>query len=377
MHLDFIHGWDAEKASRAVSLCKTFLEAPIERRFIFGRNVYASSVLEKIDVAGVVDDFSNTDEFHGTPIVKLTDVPIDAVVLACSGGRPLTVRRLLTERGIVNLDYFMFLEWSGIELREIVFNEGFAEIASNHAGDLDWVFSLMSDETSRNTLRKLIRFRFSNDLDALEGFTYREEMQYFEPFIDYSSEKAVFVDVGGYDGFTSKEFIKHVPNYQAVHILEPEIRNSEVCREALNGFENITVHPYGAGSQASKFRFSSSGSASAISEEGDVEIEVRRIDDLVGDTPTFIKMDIEGAELGALEGARDIITQNGPTLAICVYHRPSDFWEIPRKVLSMYSGYDVYLRHYTESIYETVMFFVPKKTEEVLGPVDNQDSHQV
>ncbi len=70
-------------------------------------------------------------------------------------------------------------------------------------------------------------------------------------------------------------------------------------------------------------------------------------------------MDIEGAELAALEGAQGLICKHKPALAICVYHRPTDFWDVPRKVLSMYDGYSVYLRHYTESIYETVMFFVP------------------
>ena len=71
-------------------------------------------------------------------------------------------------------------------------------------------------------------------------------------------------------------------------------------------------------------------------------------------------MDIEGGELAALEGARGSIEAHRPALAVCVYHRPSDFWTVPRTILSMSPDYLVYLRHYTESIYETVMYFVPK-----------------
>ena len=58
-----------------------------------------------------------------------------------------------------------------------------------------------------------------------------------------------------------------------------------------------------------------------------------------------LKMDIEGAECQALEGARQTIAQCHPRLAICVYHNVGDFYRIPRLVLSIRSDYDIYLRH--------------------------------
>ena len=74
-------------------------------------------------------------------------------------------------------------------------------------------------------------------------------------------------------------------------------------------------------------------------------------------------MDIEGAELAALGGAQKTILRDKPRLAISVYHRPSDIWTIPRKLLSIHPDYKIYLRHYTESVYETVMFFIPPVTD--------------
>ena len=72
-------------------------------------------------------------------------------------------------------------------------------------------------------------------------------------------------------------------------------------------------------------------------------------------------MDIEGSELDAIEGAKNLISLNHPRLAICVYHNAGDFWKIPQRILSIRSDYRIYLRHYTESIYETVMFFIPTR----------------
>ena len=72
-------------------------------------------------------------------------------------------------------------------------------------------------------------------------------------------------------------------------------------------------------------------------------------------------MDIEGGELSALSGAHQTILDHHPRLAIAVYHGADQLWQIHSAVLSIREDYDIYIRHYTESIYETVMFFIPRK----------------
>ncbi len=70
-------------------------------------------------------------------------------------------------------------------------------------------------------------------------------------------------------------------------------------------------------------------------------------------------MDIEGAELNAIDGAAATIARAHPRLALSIYHNAGDFWRVPERVLGIRSDYKLYIRHYTESIYETVMFFQP------------------
>lgn len=90
------------------------------------------------------------------------------------------------------------------------------------------------------------------------------------------------------------------------------------------------------------------------------QVETLTIDDLAESKQLarvdFIKMDIEGAELEALKGAEETIRRYRPKLAISVYHRLPDFWEISQWIDSLGLGYRFYLRHFTIHAEETVLF---------------------
>ncbi len=70
----------------------------------------------------------------------------------------------------------------------------------------------------------------------------------------------------------------------------------------------------------------------------------------------FIKMDIEGSEPLALEGAIETIKRFKPKLAIAIYHSMEDFVNIPAWILDLNLGYKIYLDHYTIYSEETVIF---------------------
>ena len=69
-------------------------------------------------------------------------------------------------------------------------------------------------------------------------------------------------------------------------------------------------------------------------------------------------MDIEGAELMALQGAEKIIRKYKPKLAVCVYHKPEDIIEILKYTLELNPEYKIHLRHYSNYFWETVMYAV-------------------
>lgn len=78
-----------------------------------------------------------------------------------------------------------------------------------------------------------------------------------------------------------------------------------------------------------------------------------------GDRVTTIKMDIEGSELEALKGARETIRRDKPKLAICIYHKTEDLWEIPLYIKSLIPEYRFYIRHHGPSgLYDSVLYAV-------------------
>lgn len=71
--------------------------------------------------------------------------------------------------------------------------------------------------------------------------------------------------------------------------------------------------------------------------------------------PTFIKMDIEGAELSALKGATEIIKKHKPKLAICLYHKFEDMWEIPLYIHSIVPEYKFYCKK-NHNLFDFILF---------------------
>lgn len=186
------------------------------------------------------------------------------------------------------------------------------------------------------------------------------DLQYFDlENLNLGSE--FFADVGALDGETTKYFFDHFKGGHA-YVFEPNPKQFEITRNALSNYTGAELFPYGLYDENTTLNFSEcendAGSAK-ISDDGKITIEVRKMDDLLKNRPvTFIKMDIEGSELAALRGAEQIIREQRPKLAICVYHKPEDIWEIPSLILDYHPDYRLYLRHYSISYTETVLYAI-------------------
>ena len=185
------------------------------------------------------------------------------------------------------------------------------------------------------------------------------EEQYYD-VLKFSDDE-VIADVGCFDCASTFRYFKYANDkYRRIFSFEPEPTQFLNCQKLIreSGRENWEVFNYGIWNEESQLYFKCNSSGSFICEDGDVEVKVVSLDDFFEgrEKPTFIKMDIEGVEMRALQGARKIIRENKPKLAICVYHKPEDIFEIPEYILSLNPSYKFYLRHYTNRINETVLY---------------------
>jgi len=181
------------------------------------------------------------------------------------------------------------------------------------------------------------------------------------------NDNEVFVDCGAYDGDSALGFVKWCNNkFEHIYLFEPDKKNIKLCD--INLSQNISNEKYtiiekGNWSTRTQLRFDVTGDVSTHATEKGTEIlDVSSIDEeiMTLNKVTYIKMDIEGAELEALKGAERVITRDFPNLAICVYHKPEDIFTIPQYINSLVpEKYKFYLRHYTLTKWDTVLYAVP------------------
>jgi len=191
--------------------------------------------------------------------------------------------------------------------------------------------------------------------------------QYFDLFEPKDNE--VFVDLGCFDGATCYRFAGWCGHkgFDHIYSFEADPENYEKSRKLLAPLHKCDLYPYGAADTNKKVYFAADGfeTSSIISKEeaearsfkGVKEIETVALDDILcGKKVTFIKMDIEGAEYEALLGARNLILENRPRMAISVYHKFEDFVTLADLVLKMHPDYKISFRHYGFDDLETVMY---------------------
>jgi len=234
------------------------------------------------------------------------------------------------------------------------------------------VESYLQDEESKKTYLNIIEYRkkfffrrlFLKKEDA--PVYHKFENQYFiNDFFKYG-ENEILVDCGAYTGDSIEVFSKVVPNFSKVIAFEPDPYNFKQLQENYKDNEKIFLINAGAWNKNDSLRFSAlkeSGCSSNLSKsnrEKTISVSVLALDmqdDIRKSKITFIKMDVEGAELEALKGAEETIKKNKPRLAICLYHYNRHFVEIPEYIRSIVPDYKFWVRHHSKEYpYETVLY---------------------
>jgi len=314
-----------------------------------------------IQIDGIVDDYYTNSEYETYKVIKMNELPQDAFVISMVTGTYLfTVLDKLSDLGInKTLSYWDLYLLDNIKFPTTKFHENNLKDINDNAELYFDLCDRLADEKSKIIFESVVNFRNTFDIDFLCSLNIGESnKQYYEDFI-IEKDFDVFVDCGGFDGDTTKDFIKYNENYEKVYYFEPSPINMAKSKENLKAYKNVNYYQKGTYSHNATFNFSGNdGSSAAISETGENSIEVVPLDGLIEGENIFIKMDIEGAEIDTILGAKELIKNKKPALAICVYHEQNHFWKVPELISEIRNDYKIYLRHYSEGDLETVMYFI-------------------
>lgn len=269
-------------------------------------------------------------------------------------------------------------DWNSMLFRSLMrganrhFDFSIAELSGKPIEDLSYVASMKDMYVVVfNGLRRRKALEAGAPEEKIIQFCNLDELQYFDEDIvpkHTRGKREVFVDGGSLNLYSSAQFMRWC-NYECDKVVafEPDKRCVKICEDGLEKMPKLQevtrLVPKGLWSGETELVFNevdNCGSSSFVTRKGDGNEQViptTSIDNIMdGEPVTFIKMDIEGAELEALKGAEETIKKYHPTLAISIYHKPEDIVELPQFIKSLAPDYKLYLRNYHLDHTETVLY---------------------
>lgn len=210
-----------------------------------------------------------------------------------------------------------------------------------------WFYDKLGDYRSKNILIRIVKYWFELDLYDLSDLHENIFCDYYDMDLLFCGKDDVLVDCGAFIGDSILQYIQtYGENYRSIYGYEIDPGTMEKMKENLNGFERIQYRRKGVGSsnQMMYLDDNMSEAGAKVSDVGTNSVEVVTLDDDIKEPITVIKMDIEGAEQDAINGARRHIIEEKPKLLVCTYHKPEDLFQIPKLIDGIRDDYKFYLR---------------------------------
>jgi FkbM family methyltransferase len=231
-----------------------------------------------------------------------------------------------------------------------------------HRDEIKKVYDFLADDESKKQYQAHLDCRINLNFEGLPLADNRN--QYFPSGVVELGDSEVFLDAGAYNGDTFEDFCRRTGSKYAKYIaLEPDPKNRQDLEKKIKELdaEHVDVYPYAVGKDNCLLKFDATGGGGAgFSDTGTIEVECVRVDDKFYETsPTYLKFDIEGAELDALAGAHKTIEAYKPVLAVCIYHLPDDLWTIPLYIKEKYPFYNIFVRTHQYDGLDFVLYAIP------------------
>jgi FkbM family methyltransferase len=359
------------------------LEALLARQHnqvvLFGAGGLGRSTLEELRGIGVEPlCFSDNDQRRWGTTIEGCEVLSPADAAARYGSKALFIITIwnaahwyvesleqLKALGCANISSYSPVYWRfASRFIPFLLNDYPHKLLESAASVLD-AETLWADELSLNIYRSFLYWYSTGDASFMPGRS--KDNSYFAPDLFSVTDKEVLVDCGAFDGDTVQELVVRVGDaFRKIYAVEAD----PISRGRLHAYldaqspsirNKVQVLDCAISRERTKLRFEVTGGlGSKICSEGGVEVEGIPLDELFANAPmTMLKMDIEGAEFGALEGGRKVIERDRPILMICVYHTQSDIWRIPLLAHEMLPEHKLFLRSHGGDGFETVMYAIP------------------
>jgi FkbM family methyltransferase len=333
----------------------------------FGQLFY-TALEKKIDF--FIDDFSDETFHDSIPIKKRSEIAKDTKIYISVLQYSQKIEEELISDGFTEVINFTNSIKTIPHILHAVSKKGYLWLVDDTSkmvnDQLNDVKKLLKDTKSKEILEQIILLRQTLDpqyyVDPYDKEYFPSDVPIFEHL-----ETINFIDCGAYTGDSVRDMMTQHKVVNYCISFEPDTKNLTKLHEQLKTLHNtypatnFFIYPAGVYSSNTILKFSNNGidSSARLSEDSDTHISVVSLDSVILHShPNYIKMDIEGAEKEALMGAAKTIQTHKPSLAICLYHKPEDLWEIPLLIHSIEPSYNMYLRVHEDMGLSTVLYCI-------------------
>lgn len=310
----------------------------------------------KISFEGVFssDGFKKNKTFHGFEISSFEELQQkfgEMIVLLCFGSsRPEVlenVRKIAEKQEIYAPEVPV--------IGKGLFTE---EYVNENLNAFETVYNRLADEVSKKTFENTVKFKLSGKIDYLFDCEVPIDEPY-ESFLKFNKNES-FLDLGAYNGDTVTDFTYRVEAYQRIIAVEPDKKTFKKLLLNTQHLTDLECKNVCVSNICGTGAFGMRGGRNSGTENATVETEFMTVDGILkGDKISYIKMDIEGEEMRAIEGAQKTISLYKPKMLISCYHRTEDLITLPQAVLDIREDYKIYMRHFASlPAWDTNYYFV-------------------
>lgn len=319
--------------------------------FLYGTGNGADKIIDvcekySIKISGVFasSGFVRNRFFREMPVRSIEDIVAeygnDIIVLLSFG---TTLTSVIDNINLIAKNYTLYIPEVPLYGSELFDRE----YLKNHIDDIEKCSKLFKDETSKRVYEDMIRFRYTAEPQYLSEVQTSKDM--YSSLIDRGKVHKV-LDCGAYKGDSACDIIEALSPDEIV-CFEPDPKTFIKLSAYAEDEKRCKVIPMNcaAGDECKTVEFSSSGSRGSGAEGKNkraktAEIFIKTIDSLNAYDFDLIKLDVEGDEKSALDGAKKTLGNSRPALSVSVYHRTADLFKIPLMIYEIYPDYNFYMR---------------------------------
>lgn len=232
-----------------------------------------------------------------------------------------------------------------------------------HGKELEKIYQKLADDESKIVFASVVKGLLTGEIDWIVPSSYAE----YQHKIVCAQKGDIVLDAGLFDSTVLRKFALTIGSAGKVYGFEPEPHNYRFVLETIARFGdtgNIVVVNKGVYSQKDTLFISDEGASGTLKTKDSAgsPCEVIDIDSFVQENHLekvdLIKMDIEGAEMSALQGAKQTISTYKPKLQICAYHHILDLIDIPQYVQQINTAYKLYFVAHAPYLNEYVYYMI-------------------